>query len=93
MKRERKVTIPEPKPDIPGASARINVVVTRNELTLTGPSWSLRWASPEVVLGEDPDLPSDIWAMGWVVWEVRELDSETQRSCSLRYPNQLHIRS
>lgn len=37
---------------------------------LTGPAWSTRWASPERLNDQDPDLPSDIWALGWVCWEV-----------------------
>ncbi|KIO28175.1 hypothetical protein M407DRAFT_22654 [Tulasnella calospora MUT 4182] len=37
---------------------------------LTGPAWSTRWASPERLNGQSPDLPSDIWALGWVCWEV-----------------------
>ncbi|KIO16619.1 hypothetical protein M407DRAFT_85814, partial [Tulasnella calospora MUT 4182] len=42
-----------------------------DQLTLTGPAWSLRWAAPEVVRdGEQPSLPSDIWSAGWVCWEV-----------------------
>lgn len=61
-----------PKPEEHKASLQINLSVNGNQLTLTGPSWSLRWASPEVVLGEDPNLPSDVWAVGWVVWEVSE---------------------
>lgn len=45
-----------------------------DELTLTGPAWSLRWAAPEVVKEEDPPgLPSDIWSAGWVCWEVGEV--------------------
>ncbi|KIO22319.1 hypothetical protein M407DRAFT_79319, partial [Tulasnella calospora MUT 4182] len=40
------------------------------QLTLTGPAWSLRWAAPEVVNGRRPGLSSDIWAAGWVCWEV-----------------------
>lgn len=44
--------------------------ITNNQMTLTGPAWSLRWAAPEVLFGEDPDLPSDIWALGWICWEV-----------------------
>lgn len=39
-------------------------------LTLTGPSVSFRWASPEIMGGEDPDLASDVWALGWICWEV-----------------------
>lgn len=37
---------------------------------LTGPAWSTRWASPERLNDQDPDLPSDIWALGWVCWEI-----------------------
>ncbi|KAG8939159.1 hypothetical protein FRC04_006943 [Tulasnella sp. 424] len=51
-------------------SSRINISVTGNQLTLTGPSWSFRWAAPEVIFGEVPNLPSDIWALGWVIWEI-----------------------
>ncbi|KIO21968.1 hypothetical protein M407DRAFT_217361, partial [Tulasnella calospora MUT 4182] len=39
-------------------------------LTLTGPAWSLRWAAPEVVMGKQQNLASDIWAAGWVCWEI-----------------------
>ncbi|KIO22134.1 hypothetical protein M407DRAFT_28342 [Tulasnella calospora MUT 4182] len=41
-----------------------------NQLTLTGPAWSLRWAAPEVMNGKCPSLSSDIWAAGWVCWEI-----------------------
>ncbi|KAG8952164.1 hypothetical protein FRC04_005164 [Tulasnella sp. 424] len=51
-------------------SAPINVFATGNQLTLTGPAWSLRWAAPEILLQDDVDLPSDIWAAGWVAWEA-----------------------
>ncbi|KIO30423.1 hypothetical protein M407DRAFT_20487 [Tulasnella calospora MUT 4182] len=44
--------------------------IQNDQLTLTGPAWSLRWAAPEVLLGEDPGLPSDIWALGWICWEA-----------------------
>lgn len=37
---------------------------------LTGPESSLRWIAPEVLAGENPGLPSDIWSLGWVCWEV-----------------------
>ncbi|KIO23967.1 hypothetical protein M407DRAFT_50287, partial [Tulasnella calospora MUT 4182] len=36
----------------------------------SGPAWSLRWAAPEVMNGKRPVLSSDIWAAGWVCWEV-----------------------
>lgn len=32
--------------------------------------FSLRWTAPEVLAGESQDLPSDIWAIGWICWEV-----------------------
>ncbi|KIO21773.1 hypothetical protein M407DRAFT_79983 [Tulasnella calospora MUT 4182] len=52
---------------------QIHVATTGNQLTLTGPAWTLRWAPPEVVNGDldRPGLPSDIWSAGWVCWEVR----------------------
>ncbi|KAG8916088.1 hypothetical protein FRC01_003389 [Tulasnella sp. 417] len=40
------------------------------DLTLTGPAWSLRWTAPEVMGGQDQDLPSDMWALGWISWEI-----------------------
>ncbi|KAG8950570.1 copper transport protein ctr1 [Tulasnella sp. 424] len=48
---------------------KIEITTSHTELTLSGPAWSLRWAAPEVLAGGDPDLPSDIWAFGWVCWE------------------------
>ncbi|KAG8939157.1 hypothetical protein FRC04_006941 [Tulasnella sp. 424] len=65
---EPNATVPSRK-ELPNSSP-INISVTGNQLTLTGPSWSFRWAAREVLLGEDPDLPSDIWALGWVIWEI-----------------------
>ncbi|KIO23773.1 hypothetical protein M407DRAFT_51327, partial [Tulasnella calospora MUT 4182] len=41
-----------------------------SELTLTGPLYTLRWAAPEVLAGEESDLPSDMWAVGWICWEI-----------------------
>ncbi|KAG8984224.1 hypothetical protein FRB90_005474, partial [Tulasnella sp. 427] len=49
----------------------VRVVATGNQLTLTGPSWTLRWAAPELVREEDSQsLASDIWSAGWVCWEM-----------------------
>ncbi|KAG8922318.1 hypothetical protein FRC01_014196 [Tulasnella sp. 417] len=57
----------------------IHIDTAGNKLTLTGPAWSLRWAAPEVMNGRRPGLSSDIWAAGWVCWEVgdheRSIDS------------------
>ncbi|KIO30451.1 hypothetical protein M407DRAFT_20511 [Tulasnella calospora MUT 4182] len=43
-------------------------------LVLTGPEYSLRWAAPEVLVDENLGLPSDIWAFGWICWEVLTKD-------------------
>ncbi|KIO18521.1 hypothetical protein M407DRAFT_31819, partial [Tulasnella calospora MUT 4182] len=51
-------------------STEITIVASSNHLTLTGPAWSLRWAAPEVAMGEPQNLASDIWAAGWICWEV-----------------------
>ncbi|KAG8911807.1 hypothetical protein FRC01_005515, partial [Tulasnella sp. 417] len=47
----------------------VTVSLTNAQLTLTGPSWSFRWAAPEIMNEEEPCLASDIWALGWIAWE------------------------
>ncbi|KAG8952121.1 hypothetical protein FRC04_005121 [Tulasnella sp. 424] len=71
--RDRKQV--EPNATVPSRhglpkSSRIHISAAGNQLTLTGPTWSFRWAAPEVLFGKDPDLPRDIWALGWVIWEI-----------------------
>ncbi|KAG8963183.1 hypothetical protein FRC00_007467 [Tulasnella sp. 408] len=39
-------------------------------MTITGDKYTLRWAAPELLNGDDPGLWSDIWALGWVAYEV-----------------------
>ncbi|KIO28942.1 hypothetical protein M407DRAFT_228890, partial [Tulasnella calospora MUT 4182] len=39
-------------------------------MTLTGDKYTLRWAAPELLNGDAPGLWSDIWALGWVGYEV-----------------------
>lgn len=39
-------------------------------ITLTGPVYTLRWAAPEVLEDEEFGLASDMWAFGWICWEV-----------------------
>ncbi|KIO23561.1 hypothetical protein M407DRAFT_26938 [Tulasnella calospora MUT 4182] len=51
-------------------SCQLGLSVSGNQLTLTGPKWSFRWAAPEVLSGHDPKVPSDIWAFGWICWEI-----------------------
>lgn len=50
--------------------SQFTVTASGTALTLTGPAYSLRWAPPEVLDGGELDLASDIWALGWVAWEV-----------------------
>ncbi|KAG8978403.1 hypothetical protein FRC05_010648 [Tulasnella sp. 425] len=59
--------IPENDEDFTGPERLELVTVLQS---LTGPAWSTRWASPERLNGQSPDLPSDIWALGWVCWEI-----------------------
>lgn len=40
-------------------------------ITMTGPAWTIRWAAPKLLGGGIPALESDIWAFGWIFWEVR----------------------
>ncbi|KAG9024683.1 hypothetical protein FS837_005240 [Tulasnella sp. UAMH 9824] len=51
-------------------SLSIEFSITDTIITVTGPAWTLRWAAPEVLDGELPNLPSDIWAFGWICWEI-----------------------
>lgn len=48
----------------------LQVTLSHFTLTLTGPACSLRWAPPEFFNGASLDLASDIWALGWIGWEV-----------------------
>ncbi|KAG8960111.1 hypothetical protein FRC00_000862, partial [Tulasnella sp. 408] len=49
----------------------VTVVASANQVTLTGPVWTLRWAAPELVKDEARlGLASDIWSAGWVCWEI-----------------------
>ncbi|KIO28197.1 hypothetical protein M407DRAFT_22675 [Tulasnella calospora MUT 4182] len=43
---------------------------TASTITLTGSSYTLRWAAPELLQEENPCLRSDIWALGWIAYEV-----------------------
>ncbi|KIO18851.1 hypothetical protein M407DRAFT_83509 [Tulasnella calospora MUT 4182] len=39
-------------------------------ITLTGNKYTLRWAAPELLLEDQLSLWSDIWALGWIAYEV-----------------------
>ncbi|KIO33001.1 hypothetical protein M407DRAFT_18158 [Tulasnella calospora MUT 4182] len=70
-------TVPEPPGQIrndniaqASASPEIKFNPSTMELTLTDPEFSLNWIAPEVLRGQVQDLPSDMWAIGWVCWEI-----------------------
>lgn len=44
-------------------------------ITLTGNKYTLRWAAPELLVEDQLSLWSDIWALGWIAYEVRLLNS------------------
>ncbi|KIO20728.1 hypothetical protein M407DRAFT_45985, partial [Tulasnella calospora MUT 4182] len=39
-------------------------------ITLASSQWTLKWAAPELLHAAKSSLASDIWAFGWIVWEV-----------------------
>ncbi|KIO16352.1 hypothetical protein M407DRAFT_33994 [Tulasnella calospora MUT 4182] len=41
-----------------------------NTITLTGNKYTIRWAAPEVLIEDRLSLESDIWALGWIAYEV-----------------------
>lgn len=47
-----------------------------NAITLTGNKYTLRWAAPELLMDDEASLWSDIWALGWIFYEVY-LDSDS----------------
>ncbi|KIO23594.1 hypothetical protein M407DRAFT_77889 [Tulasnella calospora MUT 4182] len=69
------------------SGAEVTIVASVNQLTLTGPVWSLRWAAPEIVTEEKrPGLASDIWSAGWVCWEMmtdKVPFGELKRDCAI----------
>ena len=47
------------------------VSASTNTITLTGNVYTLRWAAPELLSDDESSLASDIWALGWIFYEVR----------------------
>lgn len=41
-----------------------------NTITLTNNNYTLRWAAPELLLDDEVSPWSDIWALGWIIYEV-----------------------
>ncbi|KIO22979.1 hypothetical protein M407DRAFT_27548 [Tulasnella calospora MUT 4182] len=65
---------PQPAVDPTTSEERITLEAlfsaTTSTLTLTGSSYTLRWAAPELLQDKQPCLRSDIWALGWIAYEV-----------------------
>lgn len=55
-------------------SVKIKIEASEVVTALSVPTGTLRWTAPEILSGEllAPSLASDIWAFGWVCWEVRQ---------------------
>ncbi|KIO28291.1 hypothetical protein M407DRAFT_22500 [Tulasnella calospora MUT 4182] len=69
--RRRQAASTDSDPTEYDGSPEVTFSTANAELTLTGPGWSFRWAAPEVFLNEEePCLASDMWALGWIAWEV-----------------------
>lgn len=60
-------------------SLKAELAVSGEFITMTGPAWTVRWAAPELLRGGIPGLGSDVWAFGWICWEVGGWRSDGQR--------------
>ncbi|KAG8905139.1 hypothetical protein FRC01_008466, partial [Tulasnella sp. 417] len=56
-----------PQPEL-GFEAKL--CASTNTITLTSNGYTVRWAAPELLNGDEGGLWSDIWALGWVAYEV-----------------------
>ncbi|KIO33091.1 hypothetical protein M407DRAFT_37419, partial [Tulasnella calospora MUT 4182] len=52
------------------SSFEATLCTSTNTITLTGDRFTLRWAAPELLQEYPSSLQSDIWALGWVAYEV-----------------------
>ncbi|KIO33114.1 hypothetical protein M407DRAFT_43621, partial [Tulasnella calospora MUT 4182] len=53
-----------------GSARRATFCASTNTITLTGNEFTLRWAAPELLNDESPTVKVDIWALGWIAYEV-----------------------
>lgn len=65
-KKERAMEEPRTAPPV-----EATYCTSTNTLTLTGIHCAILWAAPEVLEGDESSIASDIWALGWVAYEVR----------------------
>lgn len=58
--------------ETPQAPLEVELDSATRELTVTGCLFTTRWAAPEILFDGKPELASDVWAFGWICWEVRD---------------------
>ncbi|KAG9050004.1 hypothetical protein FS837_008184 [Tulasnella sp. UAMH 9824] len=90
----------EPRPAIDPSTAEECITLealfsaTASTLTLTGSSYTLRWAAPELLQDDRPCLRSDIWSLGWIAYEPMIVPAPTQgmneEDSPARYAQLLH---
>ncbi|KIO33119.1 hypothetical protein M407DRAFT_17984 [Tulasnella calospora MUT 4182] len=54
----------------PATQLEATFCASTNTITLTGSEYTLRWAAPELLNDETPTVKVDIWALGWIAYEV-----------------------
>ncbi|KIO33115.1 hypothetical protein M407DRAFT_17980 [Tulasnella calospora MUT 4182] len=54
----------------PAERLEASFCASTNTITLTGCEYTLRWAAPELLNDEPPTVRVDIWALGWIAYEV-----------------------
>ncbi|KAG8952016.1 hypothetical protein FRC04_005349 [Tulasnella sp. 424] len=54
----------------PQAPLEVELDSATRELTITGCLFTTRWAAPEILFDGKPELASDVWAFGWICWEI-----------------------
>ncbi|KIO18365.1 hypothetical protein M407DRAFT_31967 [Tulasnella calospora MUT 4182] len=67
LKKERERPGEEPQP---APSLEATHCPSTNTITLTCKHYTVRWAAPELLEDDESSLASDIWALGWVAYEV-----------------------
>ena len=60
----------DPTTDLENTQPQALFCITTNTITITGNCYTLRWAAPELLKDEPPCLGSDVWALGWIAYEV-----------------------
>ncbi|KAG9033334.1 hypothetical protein FS837_002493, partial [Tulasnella sp. UAMH 9824] len=69
--RDPSMEIEQMETQLPSAhSPSAAFCASTKTITLTGNKYTLRWAAPELLLQDQLSLWSDIWALGWIAYEV-----------------------